>query len=261
MAWREGDLDLAGVRIHYYRRGSGRPLVLAHGMSDNGECWTRLAEALEDECDCIAYDARFHGQSDAAAGGSQVGAGDLVGVVEGLGLDRPAMVGHSMGARTLMAAAAAHPALASCAILEDPPLRMPAASPNQPLPRFEMPDYASMTIAEIEAQGRARSPGWHPGEFGPWARSKKQFRPQAMAGLAPPGDWRHDLARMALPTLLIYGGSRERFGLVGDEAAAEARRLNPRLETLRLDEAGHNVRREAFEPFVAAIRAFLARHP
>ena len=41
MEWQEGELDANGVRIHYYRRGVGRVLVLAHGMTDNGKCWSR----------------------------------------------------------------------------------------------------------------------------------------------------------------------------------------------------------------------------
>jgi pimeloyl-ACP methyl ester carboxylesterase len=57
MDWQEGDLDIGGVRIHYHRRGAGRPLVLAHGASDNGRCWGRVAEALEGEYDIVAYDA------------------------------------------------------------------------------------------------------------------------------------------------------------------------------------------------------------
>ena len=53
MEWQDGELDAGGVRIHYYRRGTGRPLVLAHGMSDNGKCWTRLATVLDDRYDII----------------------------------------------------------------------------------------------------------------------------------------------------------------------------------------------------------------
>lgn len=258
MAWTEGDLNLDGVRIHYYRRGAGRPLVLAHGRGDNGECWTPLAEALEDEYDIVAYDARYHGLSDAVEG-DLGGGGDLVGVVEVLGLGRPAVLGHSMGARAVMAATAARPELFACAILEDPPLWI-GSPPDLSARRMQAPDYAAMTLEEIEAQGRAMSPTWADGEFGPWARSKKQFRPPAGASMLPPGDWRDDVARMALPTLLIHGGNRERFAIVTGEVAAEARRLNPRLETLKLDAAGHNVRREAFPEFVAAVRSFLARN-
>ena len=61
MEWQEGELDANGVRIHYYRRGVGRALVLAHGMTDNGKCWSRLATVLEDRFDIVAYDARYHG--------------------------------------------------------------------------------------------------------------------------------------------------------------------------------------------------------
>ena len=56
--WHEGDVRIDDATIHYYRRGSGPPVVLAHGALDDGRCWTRVAEALESEYDLIAYDAR-----------------------------------------------------------------------------------------------------------------------------------------------------------------------------------------------------------
>ena len=43
-------------------------------------------------------------------------------------------------------------------------------------------------------------------------------------------------------------------GIVTPEAAAEAKRLLPSLEVVRLSGAGHNIRREQFEAFVAAVR-------
>ncbi len=69
MGWTEGYLSADNVRLHYWRRGSGPPLLLAHGFGDSGECWTRVAEALEDDYDIVAYDARYHGLSDAPADG------------------------------------------------------------------------------------------------------------------------------------------------------------------------------------------------
>jgi N-formylmaleamate deformylase len=249
MGWREGDLDIDGARFHYYRRGRGRPLVLAHGAGDSGDCWTRVAAALEDGYDVIAYDARYHGLSAATPGPG--GGPDLIAVVEKLGLERPALMGHSMGAGSVIRACAATPAMFG--------LRLPAlAGVPPPLARYPT-DYSKMTAVEIEAEGRSRSPTWHEDEWSAWARSKKRYRPApGLGSFSPPDAWRDSIAAMALPTLLVYGGNRERGAIVTDEAAAIARGLNPRLEAVKLENAGHNVRREAYEGFVAAVTAFLA---
>ena len=56
-AWREGDVRIDDATIHYYRRGSGPPVVLAHGALDDGRCWTRVAEALASATLCAAFRA------------------------------------------------------------------------------------------------------------------------------------------------------------------------------------------------------------
>jgi pimeloyl-ACP methyl ester carboxylesterase len=78
-----------------------------------------------------------------------------------------------------------------------------------------------------------------------------------MAGIS---DWKETVASIGVPTLLIRGGNRERGAIVTDEVAAEAQRLNRKVESVCFAQAGHNIRREAFAPYVAAVTAFLARH-
>ena len=158
MGWQEGDLDIDGARFHYYRRGRGSPLVLAHGAGDSGDCWTRVAAALEDSYDVIAYDARYHGLSDATPGPG--GGADLIAVVEKLGLERPALMGHSMGAGSVIRACAARPEMFRRAVLEDPGLRLAVPGGVTPAPARNPTDYSTMTAAEIEAEGRSRSPMW-----------------------------------------------------------------------------------------------------
>lgn len=47
--WQSGDVEANGIRLHYTRTGGkGPPLVLAHGVTDDGLCWTPVAEALQD---------------------------------------------------------------------------------------------------------------------------------------------------------------------------------------------------------------------
>ena len=122
--WFSGDVVVNGVKIHYHRAGGSQlPVLLAHGITDNGLCWTRLAQALESEYDLIMFDARGHGLSDVPETGyaPEDHVADIAGLVDALGLEKPALIGHSMGAANVALAVATDPDLARCAILEDPP--------------------------------------------------------------------------------------------------------------------------------------------
>jgi pimeloyl-ACP methyl ester carboxylesterase len=145
--WLPGDVIANGIKIHYYRTGGDKPpFVLAHGFSDSGLCWTRVARVLAESYDLIMADARGHGLSDAPEGGytSQEHAADLAGLIEALGLDRPTLMGHSMGASTVAATAVCYPELAACAVLEDPPWFA------EDSPRFR--ERAGLTPEERQAQ-------------------------------------------------------------------------------------------------------------
>ena len=64
--WTDGYVFANGIRIHYWRTGANTskpPLVLAHGSSDDGLCWTNLAKEIQDGYDIIMFDARGHGLS------------------------------------------------------------------------------------------------------------------------------------------------------------------------------------------------------
>lgn len=259
MAWSEGEISVDGVRIHYYRRGSGQSLVMAHGMSDNGRCWERVATVLEDRYDIVSYDARYHGKSDAPEDGSMAGGADLVSLVEALQLEKAAMLGHSMGGASVAQAAGLRPELFRCAILEDPPWR----TSWENVPQRESPDWQSLTDEQIIAGGKAQGLAWHDDEYRAWAESKRQFRlPADWRSRRMPGitDWRETASAIGVPTLLIRGGNTARGAIVDDHVAREAQKLNPFIESVCFAQAGHNVRREAFPPFVAAVTAFLARH-
>lgn len=120
--WETGTVATDGVDLQYYRVGSGPPLVYAHGFFANGRCPRRLVEDLAETHEVVTYDARAHGQSDAPASGYTMAdrVDDLVGVLDGLTLESPLLMGHSMGGATVAAAAAEHTDRVRGAILEDP---------------------------------------------------------------------------------------------------------------------------------------------
>ena len=268
--WSSGYVETNGIRMHYYRTGGEKPpLVLAHGATDDGLCWARVARALEQDFDVSMPDARGHGLSDAPAQGYAAvdHAADLAGLIRGLGLDQPAVGGHSMGAGATLQLVADYPELVRSAFLEDPGFRLADEAPGtrgNERPGAAIRDMVlearQMGREALIARGRARSPLWDAEEFGPWADAKLRVRDEFLATMGTRGayPWQELLAKVTRPLLLITSDA-DKGAIVTAQAAAEARRLLPGLEVKYLPGAGHNIRREQFDAFVATIREFLSR--
>jgi pimeloyl-ACP methyl ester carboxylesterase len=95
----------------------GRPVVLVHGFASNRrENWQRLGwyGAFERKrIRCVALDCRGHGESsrphDPVAYSRAAMAGDIVALLDHLGVGRADLIGYSMGARLSLAAAVSAP--------------------------------------------------------------------------------------------------------------------------------------------------------
>jgi pimeloyl-ACP methyl ester carboxylesterase len=280
--WFSGDITAVGIdgapgiKVHYHRTGGDKPpLVLAHGFSDNGLCWTRVAQVLEKEYDVIMPDARGHGLSDAPEEGysSEDMAADLAGLIRALKLDRPALMGHSMGASTVAATVVGYPELLTCAILEDPPWfdeNSPWNRGRAELSEEERKAQADKRLAEIVATkskpkaeiiagGRERSPTWDKVEWSPWADAKKQMSTNILGRMTiARKPWQEIAGALTRPTLLVTADPDS--AIVTPKIAAQAQAMNDCIQWVRIEGAGHNIRREQFETFVEAVTDFLSRH-
>ncbi len=270
--WQSGSVDANGVTIHYTRTGGDKPVVvLAHGVTDNGLCWSPLARELEGDFDLIMVDARGHGASSAPEGsyGPDVQAEDLAGLITALGLEKPAVLGHSMGAGTALVLAGTHPDLVGSILLEDPPAwwtewyDSPEARELVIGMKERALSYKSLSRDEVIAAGREEHPDWSGAELQPWADSKKAFSPNVLVVFEPNNrtnvDWPATLGQVSVPVLLIMADA-ERGGIVTPERAAALHAMIPRTEVAHIPGAGHNIRREQFGPYVEAVREFLTQH-
>lgn len=269
--WTSHEIEANGLRIHYLRTGGDLPpLVLAHGATDNGACWGRVAAALADRYDVIAPDARGHGTTGAPDGDySRVAmAADLAAFIGALGLDRPLVGGHSMGAATVLTLVATHPGAARAAVLEDPGFRLgdgdgARMASMRTRMREERERRSGMSHAEVVAAGKASNPTWHDDEFDAWADAKLRVSARFLDPANAPArsDWQAQLGAVTCPVLLVRADAAPvNNGAVTAEAAEVARGACPTLEVVHVPGAGHNVRREQFEAFLAAVEPFLARH-
>jgi pimeloyl-ACP methyl ester carboxylesterase len=110
--------------------GEGKPVVLVHGLGLGHRSWDRVAPRLSTEgLRVVTYDLRGHGGSDVAGDYSPSAfEEDLAAVLEGLGLEKPILVGHSLGATVALDYAASHKSCAGVVCVEGGlPLELPSA--------------------------------------------------------------------------------------------------------------------------------------
>ena len=102
--------------------GEGVPVVLLHGLTATRRYVVMGSKTLERSGHrVIAYDARGHGQSEPATPYSyEALAGDLLGVLDGAGVERAVLAGASMGAHTLLRLALDHPERAMALVVITP---------------------------------------------------------------------------------------------------------------------------------------------
>lgn len=267
--WQSNFIQTNGIRLHYTRTGGDKPaLVLLHGITDNGLCWTRVARALERDYDILMVDARGHGLSDKPEDGyhSDDYAADFAGLIEGLGLGPVLVMGHSLGAINAATLAANCPQLVRGAILEDPPWR------DQSDPRMQMSleqetawitgwrgdiiAQQKLALDEIIASKRKQYPTWHSDEFPDNAQAKLQVNPNVLG----PGilrTWDDLTPKLQCPVLLVTGDNAE-GAIVTPELAQKVCELNPRVWHAHIPNTGHNIRRDGFPHFVQTVRPFLS---
>lgn len=280
-AWQRGRVETNGIRLAYTRTGAGAPrakppFVLAHGVTDNGLCWTPVAAALAPEYDVVMVDARGHGASDAPPQGYDPAtqADDLAGVITALGLHRPIVLGHSMGAATTLVLAGRYPDLPRAILLEDPPgwwvtdatpqhaeAQVQAAAEHRAGMQAWFADLQHKTRADLVAEQRAAAPSWSEAEVAPWADAKLQVSPHVLRVFDPEGprmvDWPAILRSITCPALLLTADP-ELGAILTEEDVTALQALVPQLQVVHIAGAGHSIRREQFQRYLEAVRTFLA---
>lgn len=279
--WSDGFAYSNGARLHYYRAvpAPGKPvIVMVHGVTDNGLSWTTLTQELQDSYDIYMLDARGHGLSDpftdSSTGDTLIE--DVVGFVRAMKLSKPILMGHSMGAATVMRLGAEYPDLPRAVIMLDPLLgplpdvgRPPAAGSGTE-PPVRRPGALVMFGAaeELVAQNndpfdewvatcRRQESRWDLADCQYWALSKKQYhgpysapQMQAIRGTMVLAD---SLSRITAPTLILKADAPREVRAANLKAASVMK--NGRL--IHVDDAGHNLHHDQRARTVDLLTEFL----
>jgi len=87
------------ISINYEITGSGKTLVLIHGLGGNTQAWETIVPLLSRHYQVLTWDVRGHGQSDKPEGNysAELFASDLAALLRTLDIDGAFVLGHSMG--------------------------------------------------------------------------------------------------------------------------------------------------------------------
>lgn len=263
--WTSEQVHVNGINIHYHRTGGNKPLVvLLHGITDNGLCWTRVAQALEADYDLVMPDARGHGESDKPADAyhARDHAVDVAGLIEMLGLQCPILLGHSMGADVAAKTAAFYPNLVSGVVLEDPPWWTAVSSPEERSRFIEgwRQGIKHQRTLSKEVLIQQSAPHWHPVERETWAVAHQQVVPEVLNyTLLQPDTWQAVLGSIQCPTLLMIGDKPD-DAILNRQDAETFQKIIPDMTIAQIQNAGHSIHRDNFEDFITVVREFLGRH-
>lgn len=286
--WSDGFVYDNGVRIHYYHAtpAPGKPvIVMVHGVTDNGLCWTDVSLKLQNFYDIYMLDTRGHGLSDpfTSSDNGDTLIKDVVGFVKAMNFVKPILIGHSMGAATVMRVGAEYPDLAKAVIMLDPGLprantgERPASNtrPSGPPPQRTQsaPDPLAFnmmgdpeTLAkqnnysfdDLVVKGHKENPKWSDADVKYWALSKKQYHGpytdaawQAMSGSMRT---ENSLLKIPVKSLVLKADTSPE----GRKANEESVKDMPRVRLVHMDGAKHNLHHDELERTVKEINLFLS---
>lgn len=267
-----GDLNLA---VYEYGDSSNPKVLLLHGFVSTGLTWHDLCLALADTWHVIAVDQRGRSFSDHAPDGDYSTASyvkDAKALLDQLGIERLALIGHSMGGMNSLVFAATYPEMVSSLVLVDhaPETDFSALEQTRKVVAGLDRDFADWEEARIwlrgiqtavsddvitrrlharmvEQDGRI---GWRED---PGIRAYQQSHP--MRSEAQRWD---DLSRVQCRTLFVLGGESR---LISDETAKKAASIAPEGKWVRITGAGHNVFEDNPTECNSTVTEFLSADP
>lgn len=267
----EFDTDLV-VRRLGRPRNEGPTLFLLHGLTGSGAAWPGAVTRWGDRYTMVAVDARGHGESprftreQLEAHPGEVMVEDAIHLLGQIGVP-PVVVGHSLGGAVALAVAAQRPDLVRAVVLEDPAPLSPGQEQRDPARGEEHLDgiRGSRDASDDEELARLRReqhPTWAEDELLASGRGEQQVDTDYLAhgDLMPGTPWPQLFKALMVPALVVTGDTDQDICVDSDMEQGIAEVANPNVRVVRIEGAGHCVRREQPDQFYAAVDEWLVAH-
>jgi len=256
---RSAFVDGPDGRLHALDYGGDLPpLLVLPGITSPAITWDFVVAELRDLVRPVVLDLRGRGLSEP---GSAYGAGDhaadAAAVVDGLDLDRPILLGHSLGARAAAVLVAGGAVSVRGSVLVDPPLsgarRGPYPTPREAFLEQLREGYAGTTGDEV----RRFYPAWPRPELllrARWVATCDEAAVTASYDAMVEEDFLDWWPHVPAPAAMVRGGASP---VVTEAGGAELAAANPGASLHVVEGAGHMVAWDRPAPFLSLLRSIL----
>ncbi|MGH3309546.1 MAG: alpha/beta fold hydrolase [Streptomyces sp.] len=252
------------LRLHAldYGHDSGDdrvPLLVLPGITSPAVTMDFVARRLTDLVRPIVLDIRGRGLSDDGGSyGLEAYAEDTEACVSGLGLERPLLLGHSMGARIAAVTAVRTKVALRGTVLVDPPMSGPGRDPY--------PTTLDAFLGQLEQARRGTDADEVARSWPRWPRREQELRARWLASCGEEAlaathrsfeteDFFTWWPSVPQPTTMLYGEDSPVVTAAGREEAA---RTHPGARLTGIPDAGHMVFWDNPDPALGALRAALS---
>jgi esterase len=249
------------LQLAFESLGDGPPVVVLHGLFGSSRNWRGVARALSAEHRVICVDLRNHGRSPWTDSMSYAEmAADVRALIDSEGLERPVVIGHSMGGKTAMTLALENPeSVGRLIVIDIAPVSyadrltpyveaMQSINPRTTVDRAEAMRQMSTKIPDAAAVGFLLQNLTVRDDHFDWRLNLPAIGAAVPALCAFPPEL--VLRRFDGPALLIAGSMSDYVSPNDRAAFAE---LFPQAQFTQIDGAGHWVHADRPAEFVAAL--------
>jgi pimeloyl-ACP methyl ester carboxylesterase len=192
--------DVNGLHMYYEVHGTGRPLILLHGGLGSGEMFGPNIAALADHHQVILPDLQGHGRTADTDRpiDFHLMADDIAALIDRLGLDRPDVVGYSLGGGVAFWTASTYPEKVRRLVIAAAPMRRDAIPAEMLAQQAQVNASAVPFMKDTPMYRNYQRVAPRPEDFG-------RLLDKIGASMAEDFDATQEFGNLQVPTLIVAG--------------------------------------------------------
>jgi pimeloyl-ACP methyl ester carboxylesterase len=190
--------EVNGINLYFETMGTGRPLILLHGGLGSGEMFGPTRPALAEHHQVIAVDLQGHGRTADIDRPIDIRlmADDIAALIDHLGLDRPDLVGYSLGGGVAFFTAVKYPEKVGRLVVASANIRRDAIPPEMLAQQAQVNAAAAEFMTDTPMYLLYQKVAPHPEDF-------PRLLDKIGESMAQDFDYSEEVRSLQVPTMIV----------------------------------------------------------